>query len=183
MDPVTHFDWHRIFLGDQPPLFLLEIVFRVVLIYLFAVLLMRVMGKRGAKHPTPFENVVIIALGSATGDSMFYPQIPITYACLVITVVVGLDRLMMAAQQRSQTVNTFVEGDPPLLVRHGYVVEGALSRSGLRRDELHGLLREQGVENTGEVRYAFFERTGSLGLFRYGVDGEWTFPVELTRET
>ncbi len=40
-------------------------------------LVLRLMGKRGNRSLSPFANVVIIALGSATGDSMFYPQVPL----------------------------------------------------------------------------------------------------------
>ena len=45
------------------------------------------------------------------------------------------------------------------------------------------LLREQGVKNTGQVRYAFLERTGNLGLFRNSeeetIAGESTFPDDV----
>lgn len=183
MDPVTPFDWHRMFIGEQPPLFFLEIVFRVVVIYLFTVLLLRFMGKRGQQQLSPFEFVVVIALGSATGDVMFYPQVPILYACLVVVVVVTLSSLAGQAQLRSQRVNDFLEGRPRLLIEHGRVLDENVRLERLRPDEFLGLLREEGIEQTGEVRYAFLERSGKLGLYRYDEgearDGEPTFPLHL----
>ena len=183
MDPVTPFDWHRMFLGEQPPLFVLEILFRIVAIYAFAVLLLRLMGKRGNRTLSPFENVLIIALGSAVGDAMFYPQVPILYAWVVVAVVVLLQRLLSVVQLRSARLNTFLESDPEVLVRHGEVIPDGLRAARLRPDELLGMLREQEVENTGEVRYAFLERSGQLGLLRYPEgeerEGEFTFPRRL----
>ncbi len=94
MDPVTPFDWHRMFLGDHAPLYLLEVLVRVAAIYLFAV-----------------------ALGSATGDSMVYPDVPIVYAWVVITGVVALDWGPTKLQVRSLIVNRPLEGTPALPVR------------------------------------------------------------------
>lgn len=183
MEPVTPLDWQRMFFGNEPPLFFLEIVIRVVLIYLFAVLVLRFMGKRGNLALTPFENVVIIALGSAVGDTMFYPEVPILYAWLVVAVVVLLDNVLATAQVRFRRVNTFVEGNPRLMIREGEVLEDSLKQTRLRRDEFFAMLREQEVTNTGEVRYAFLERSGQVGLFRYGEDekkeGESTYPDKL----
>lgn len=162
------------------PLYLLEIVFRTVLVYLFAAVMLRFMGKRGNRGLSPFENVVIIALGSATGDTMFYPQVPIFYAWLVIAVVVLLDNLMAAAQLRFGHLNTFIEGDPRLMVFEGEIVDANLKQAKLRRDEFLAMLRTQEITDTGEVRYAFLERSGQLGLFRYdkgeGKTRESTYP-------
>ncbi len=38
----------------------------------------------------------------------------------------------------------------------------ALRQAKIRPDELMGMLREQGVEDTGAIRYAFLERDGAL---------------------
>lgn len=167
MDPVPPFEWHRMFFGDHAPLFLLEVVFRVTAIYLFAVFALRVMGARGNRSLSPFETLVIIALGSATGDGMLYPDVPIVYAWLVIAAVVALDWGLDKLQLRSRLVNRAIEGTPILLIRDGAVLDEALSEAGLRRDELMGLLREREVHDTGEVRYAFIELSGDLGLLRY----------------
>jgi len=167
MDPTTPFDWHRMFFGVQPPLFLLEIVVRVAAIYLFAAVVMRVMGNRGQRSLSPFETVVIIALGSAVGDGMFYPEVPILYAWVVISAVVLFDVALDKAQLRVRWINRVVEGGPLLLVRDGALVEEGLKAARLRRSEVMGLLREEGIEDTGEIRYAFLEGSGELGVLRY----------------
>ena len=184
MEHVTPFDWHRMLLGDEPVLFFLEIAFRVVAVYVFAVLLVRMMGRRGNRGLSPFESVVIIALGSAAGDTMFYPQVPLLYAFVVIAMVVGLDRIFASLQLRSKAVNSFIEGNPLLVVSDGRVDYAAARRANLRPDELLAMLREQGIDDVGELRFAFVERTGRLGFFRYpkGEErpGERTFPADLS---
>lgn len=167
MDPVTPFDWERIFIGQEPPLYFLEIVFRVVLIYSFSVVMLRFMGKRGQRQMTPFELLVVIALGSATGDSMLYPEVPILYAWLIIFVIVALNELVERLQFRFTKVNRFLASLPRLLVQEGKISEESLQKENLRNEELMALLREQQVADLGEIKYAFLEQTGQLGLIRY----------------
>jgi uncharacterized membrane protein YcaP (DUF421 family) len=185
MDPITPFDWHRLFIGEHPPLYFLEIIFRVILIYTFAVLVLRYMGKRGQRQMSPFELVLVIALGSATGDSMLYPEVPIFYAWLIILVMVGLNRLLGELQYQFKSINTFLEGVPRLLVREGKIIEESLHKERLRREELFALLRELEVADTGEVQYIFLEQTGNLGLVRreasQRLKGEETFPPEMAQ--
>jgi len=182
MDPVIPFDWYRLFIGKEPPLYFLEIVFRVILIYTFTVFALRFVGKRGQRQMSPFELVLIIALGSATGDSMLYPEVPVFYGWLIILTVVSLNWLLSELQLRYKSINTFLEGNPQLMVRDGKIIEESLQKERLRREELMELLREQEVTNTGEVQYAFLERTGFLGLFRRAkteqIVGESTYPTD-----
>ncbi len=181
MDPITPFDWQRLFFGVEPPLYILEIILRVILIYSFAVIVLRYMGKRGKRQMSSFELVLIIALGSATGDSMLYPEVPIVYAWLIIVVMVALDRLLSELQLRFKDVNKFLEGTPRVLVREGKIVEKNLRYEQLRREEFLALLREQQITNTGEVQYAFMEQTGNLGILPSGsaqrFEGESTYPA------
>jgi uncharacterized membrane protein YcaP (DUF421 family) len=164
MDPVIPLDLNRMFLGEHPPLFFVEIVVRVILIYGFSVVALRYMGKRGVRQLTPFEFIVIIALGSATGDSMFYPEVPILYAWLVIAAMVALDTLVANLQSRSKRVNAFMEGLPRLVIHEGRILEGELAAESLRVDELLSRLREKNIPNTGQIRYAFLEPSGNLGI-------------------
>jgi uncharacterized membrane protein YcaP (DUF421 family) len=180
MDPVTPLDLQRLFLGEHPPLYLAEILLRVFLIYSFAVVDLRYMGKRGRDELSPFEYIVIIALGSATGDSMFYPEVPIAYAWLVISAMVLLDNVVAALQARYRGVNTFMQGLPRMVIREGKVLQDELDHEMLRIDELFSMLREREIHNTGEIRHAFLEPSGKLGIVRYEpnerLEGERTLP-------
>lgn len=164
---VVPFDLARMFLGDVPPLFLLEIVFRTAVIFLWLVFLLRITGKRGLAQLSPLELAIVIGLGSAAGDPMFYPEVPLLHAMLVLALVVGFQRLLAHLVVRSETVETFVEGTPVELVRDGVMIPGSLHRSGLSREDLFERLRAQGVRQLGEVQRAYFEQDGNLTVFSH----------------
>jgi uncharacterized membrane protein YcaP (DUF421 family) len=182
MEHVVPFDWARILWGIQPPMYFLEIVFRILAIYLFAVIVLRYMGKRGRQQLSSFEYVMIIALGSATGDSLFYPSVPILYAWLIIAIMVLLDRGLAAWQTRSTGMSTFLEGRPRLLVHNGQIDSRSLDKESMNRAELLALLREQRIADLDDVGDAFLETTGRLGVVKRGdYDGveHTTYPENL----
>ena len=110
--------------------------------------------------------MVIIALGSATGDAMFYPQVPITYALMIITLIVLLSRLMANMQVWSTRFDTFIDGLPLRVIEGGRVKADALRMARMREDELLAMLRSQNVRDTGEIDVAWLERSGQLGYYK-----------------
>lgn len=167
METIVPFDLHRLFLGDTPPLFSLEIGFRIVVIYLFTLFMMQLMGKRGRGQMNSLELLLIIALGSATGDVMFYPEVPLVDAMLVIALVVSISRLLAWLEQEHPWVRSLFESEPTYLVLDGRVLTENLRRERVSPAELRSMLRECGVENLGEVRAALLELSGRMSVFRY----------------
>ncbi|WP_052195530.1 DUF421 domain-containing protein [Deinococcus radiopugnans] len=174
---IIPFDWQRIWLGDAPPLFLLEIVFRTVVIFVWLLFLLRLTGKRGLAQLSALELVIVIALGSAAGDPLFYPEVPLLHAMLALALVVGFQRVLARLVVRSERVEAFMDGQPVELVRDGVFSMAALERANLSREDLFEKLRAQGVLQLGEVRRAYFEQDGHLTVFRHDADPPPGLPV------
>lgn len=158
------------FIGDAPWLFLLEIAFRTLVMYGWLLLLLRIVGRRGLAQLSIVEFAIVIALGSAVGDAPFYPDVPLLHAMLVVAVVVGLQWSVAQLINRSEQVETFMEGRPTLVVEGGLVNLEGLKAVSLSTEELFERLRLAGVAQLGEVRFAFVEQGGNLSLFRFGAD-------------
>lgn len=164
---IQPLDWQRMFIGDTDLLFLLEIVIRTSIIFLWLLFLLRITGKRGLAQLSPLELAIVIGLGSAAGDPMFYPEVPLLHAMLVLALVVGLQRLLAHFVIRSEAVETFVEGTPVELVRDGVIQHEGLQRAKLSREDLFESLRAEQVRQLGQVQRAYFEQDGHLSVFIY----------------
>ncbi|MFK7602555.1 DUF421 domain-containing protein [Deinococcus sp. SM5_A1] len=164
---IIPFDWQRIWLGDAPPLFLLEIVFRTAVIFLWLLFLLRLTGKRGLAQLSALELVIVIALGSAAGDPLFYPEVPLLHAMLALALVVAFQRVLARLVVRSEVVESFMEGQPVELVRDGVFNIRVLEGTNLSREDLFEKLRAQGTMQLGEVRRAYFEQDGNLTVFSH----------------
>lgn len=160
------FDLVRIFLGDKPPLFLLEVAFRTVIIFSYTLLLLRWMGKRGMGQLTPFEFAIIVALGSAVGDPMFYDDVPLLHTMLVITIVIGLQRFLSYITETNKTIESWIEGEAVRLVQQGVINTDKLQSERLSQTELFDALRTQGIVHLGQVRAAYLERSGKVSVIR-----------------
>lgn len=64
-----------------------EIILRTTCMFLLIIILLRLTGRRGVRQLTLFEVAMILALGSAAGDSMFQKEIPVFYAIVVFGIV------------------------------------------------------------------------------------------------
>ncbi len=164
---IQPFDLYRIFIGDLPWTFTLEIVLRTVIVYVYTLLLVRWFSQRAVGQLSLVEFLLVIALGSAVGDPMFYPDVPLLHGMTVITVVVLINRGIEHLISRNARFERFIEGVPICLVQDGLIEHTALTKLLLNRDELFQSLRVAGIENIGMVRHAYMEQNGQLSVFRF----------------
>src|SRR5215217_7228955 len=88
------FEWKRLLFNDLPSLFLVEVIFRSTVMFVILLVTLKLAGKRGVKQLSVFETVIIIALGSAAGDPMFYEDVGIVPALVVFTTIIVLYRFV-----------------------------------------------------------------------------------------
>jgi uncharacterized membrane protein YcaP (DUF421 family) len=160
------FDWYRMFIGDFPWWFSFEIAFRTIVLYLVALLLIRVLSKRVVGQLALGEMMIIVALGSAIGDPMFYADVPLLHGAVVVSVVVLLNRVMLAVINRQGKLEDIVEGFPVLLVRNGLIEVDGLQKCLLSHEKLFESLRLKGYQRLGEVKEAYLEQGGNMSVFR-----------------
>ncbi len=167
MDKVTSFDWSRIFLGDQPIFFFGELLLRVSIIYILALLLLRLAGKRSREQLTTIELLLVIALGSAVGDVMFYPSVAIVYTVIVMLVLILLQLIIEKLKRKYLWFDKFVDYTPTLIIKYGEFIENNLGKENLTRAEIYSSLRLEGIRNMGEVEYAYLEISGQISVFTF----------------
>ncbi|KOF20985.1 hypothetical protein AC244_06155 [Ensifer adhaerens] len=166
-EPVVAFDLGRMVFGDEPPLFLLEIALRTLIIYAYTLLLIRWIGSRSIGQLSLVEFLLVIALGSAVGDAMFYPDVPLVHCMVVITVVVLLDKSLSYIVARDRKLEDVIEGISVEVVRDGGILWKALKQLNVGHDELFEQLRLKQVRHLGQVRAAYFETNGLLSVFTF----------------
>ncbi|PSR55954.1 DUF421 domain-containing protein [Adhaeribacter arboris] len=166
MKETVPFDWSRIWLGEEAPLtFLGEVLFRSVLMYLLILLTLRIMGKRGIKQLSLFEFSIILALGSAAGDPMFYEDVPIMHAVAVFAVILALYVLFNYWTEQSERVETWLEGKATCILEDGEINLSAFKSQKLTYREFFGEMRQYQVEHLGQVRKVYLESTGEISLY------------------
>lgn len=159
------FDWNRMLFNDLPKEFLWEVVFRSVVMFLFLLVTLMLTGKRGVKQLSIFETVLIIALGSAAGDPMFYEDVGIVPAVIVFLSIISLYRAVTWLTGKSQWFENLIEGKSLCLINEGKFSIDKFKKENLAQDEFFSEMRIKGIEHLGQIRHAFLEPSGELSVF------------------
>ena len=159
------FEWQRVLMNELPISFLLEVIFRVVVMFLLLLILLRLAGKRGVKQLSVFEMVIIIALGSAVGDPMLYENVGLLPGIIVIIMVIILYRIITVLAAKFKPLERLIEGQPKLIIKDGQFVLDSLNKEHLAQDEFYSQLRLKSVEHLGQLKYAYLETTGDISTF------------------
>ncbi len=167
---ASGFDWKQLLLGDEDWDFLIEGAFRTFIMFTIIVISLRLLGKRGVKQLSVFELVVIIGLGSAAGDPMFYKDVGLLPALIVFIMVISLYKLVMYLIGKSKKFEHIVEGSPVCLISEGRFSIDNFKKETLAQDEFFAELRMQGVMHLGQVQLGIIEITGDISLFFYPDD-------------
>ncbi|WP_234735543.1 DUF421 domain-containing protein [Tellurirhabdus bombi] len=164
-EPVVAFDWQRIFLHDFPGLYLLEVALRTFIMFLVILLALRVSGKREVKQLSVYELVLVIGLGSAAGDPMFYDDVPLLVVIVVFVVMMSCYKLATRISDKNKKIRVALEGKPVYVIENGCIDKQNFDEEDLGLDELFAELRLSGVEQLGQVRVAILEPHGELSVF------------------
>ncbi len=138
---------------------------RAFVVYLFAIILIRLGDKRFFGKSTALDVILGFMLGSIlsraiTGNSPFFPTLG---AALVLVVVHW--SLAVAAFQWSR-FGTVVKGRKRQLVRDGQIQWDQMKGGQISHEDLLSAVRAGGGEDLDEVDAAYLERSGDISLIK-----------------
>lgn len=162
---LMNIDWTAFFIGEENWEFLLEIALRTIIMYFIILIGLRLLGKRGVRQLSVFELVVIISLGSAAGDPMFYKEVGLVVPVIIFSVIVGAYRLTTFMMAKSEKFDDLVEGKCVYLIEDGEFNTSDFGKEGLAHDEFFAELRQESVCHLGQVETAILETSGSLSIY------------------
>ncbi|MBD2699422.1 DUF421 domain-containing protein [Spirosoma sp. BT702] len=171
-EPVKPFDWERMLLDDFPWLYLGEVALRTLCMFLILLIALKVSGKRQIKQLSVFELVLVIGLGSAAGDPMFYHDVPMASAIVVFVVMMICYKLVTLLSDKNRRVRETLEGKPVYVIENGCILINNFKDEDLTQDELFIELRLAGIRQLGEVEYAIREPTGEVSIFQFDGPGK-----------
>jgi len=159
-------DWVRILFGNMPPEFLVEVLIRVVFIYLLVIFCIRMMGKRMAAQLSRNELVAISSLAASIGIPIQTPDRGLLPALLVALIVVAAQRIVAVRIFRHERFETRSQGHISILVDNCCLNIKAMKRARITRQEIFARLRSYRIKHLGQVKRLYFEASGDFTLVR-----------------
>lgn len=137
---------------------------RALIMFIAALILLRLGGIRIFGQKSALDNVIVIMLGAVmargiVGASTLYGTI------VAASVMIAINRFMAWLCQRSDEFNNLVKGRPIVLIQSGKVKEGAMRGANLSRSDLLESLRlETQSEVLDQVEKATLETNGRISF-------------------
>jgi uncharacterized membrane protein YcaP (DUF421 family) len=161
------FDFLTILFGDFSLMIYLEIIFRVIIIMSYTILIIRWIGKRAVGSLGSADILLIVAMGSAVGDAMLYPTIPLAVAISVITLIAAFQKIYVYLGVKYENVREITHPPVLKLVEHGKLMTNNFEVDEIDKNEVLMLLRQSGIRYLSEVEHAYYEQSGNLSVFKY----------------
>lgn len=152
---------HMVLGLDQVELSWWQMAVRAIVVYLAAILMLRLGEKRFMGKNTAFDVILGIVLGSVisraiTGNAPFFPTLGAGF------VLVGMHWIMAATAFHADRFGTIIKGSDRLLVDKGKILWEQMRKSHISEKDLISALRLTGKNDLSEVESARFERSGDI---------------------
>lgn len=144
---------------------MLAILIRSLLLVCFAVLAMRLMGKRQVGQLQPFELVIAIMIADLASTPMESLDTPLWRGVIPLMATVALHQLFTLLSLKSQRLRAFFSGRPTVVIHKGRIDHAALEKLCFNLNDLLEELRTSGVLSPTEVGTAIMETSGKLSVF------------------
>jgi uncharacterized membrane protein YcaP (DUF421 family) len=158
-------DIHRILFGQAPPEFMIEVLIRTVIIYIFLLVVVRLMGQRMSGQVTLTELAVMITLGAIVSPAMQLPDRGVLFGIAVLAFALAFQRGINYMGFKSRHAELAIQGKMATLVRDGIMNVEAMKKSRISRQQLYAMLREKNIYNLGKVKRAYLEACGILSVY------------------
>ena len=157
---------------------MIEIFFKIILIYLFLLIVFRFQVHKEISNMTCFElgNLIFLLLFSLETTKQSGTQFYV-YS-LILILIWELQMLLGWLIKRQEKLKKVFGKNPILLIENGKLNFKNISKLNYSLDYLFVKLKEEGIHSIEEVNYAVLEEDGSLAVFaKEGSD--YPFPLVL----
>ena len=143
---------------------MLIIFIRASILYLFIVVIMRLMGKKQIGELQPTELVVALVIADLSAVPMENLNVPILYGIIPIFTLFIIGEIFSFIALKSDKARGIIYGKPSILVEHGKILEGELRKQRFNINDLLEQLRIGGYPSLEDIEYAILETTGDLSI-------------------
>jgi uncharacterized membrane protein YcaP (DUF421 family) len=146
---------------------------RASFVYVFLLIVVRLLGKREIGNTSAFDLIVALILGEVV-DEIIYGDVTILQGVTAIVVVAIWHVVNSWASFKSQIIDKITGAPPTVMVKNGQIQHKNLAKERLNEDELRSELRMMGVDDVKEVKQATLEPNGKISV----IQEDWAKPVQ-----
>jgi uncharacterized membrane protein YcaP (DUF421 family) len=141
------------------------IVIRVSVMYLYALALVRISGKRSLGQLSPMDLIVTLIIGDLF-DDVVWAEVPVIQGLVGFATIIVAQILVASATSRYKTFYWLLSSPASPLIDKGRLVQKSLQQERLRAGEVQFELRLKGEEHLREIKEARLESSGQVSVIK-----------------
>lgn len=143
----------------------LTLFVRSVLLFIAAVIAMRVMGKRQVGQLQPFELVVVIMIAELAASPMGDVGVPLLNGVIPVLALVACHGIIAWLCMVSEKFRVWMCGQPTILMRNGVICEKQMRKMAFTLNDLMEAMRQQGIADPSQAETVVLETGGRITVF------------------
>ena len=159
-------DYQRIFIGEVPGVFYIEIVLRAILFYFILIASMRLMGRRMASQLSRIEMAAMVSLAAAIGVPLQSHDRGVLPAVVIAIIVIGIERGISYFAAKNEKFEQVSQDDLDILVKDSVLQLDKMKRTRITKDRLCAHLRSEQITQLGAVERLYMEANGSFTMIK-----------------
>jgi uncharacterized membrane protein YcaP (DUF421 family) len=152
--------------GEGRDLNILQMCDRGIVVFIIALILIRISGRRSFGLRTPLDNIISILLGSILSRTVVgvSPFVPVIIACLVI---VCFHRALGWLVVRHANIGHWIEGKRIVVFRDGRFIDDHLKRGLVNQEDvMQGVRKSALTEDMSKIDKIYLERNGEISAIK-----------------
>ena len=143
-----------------------NILLRTIIVYVFLLIIMRLMGKRQLGELEVSELVSTLLLSDIAALPITDQKIPLIHALIPIIVITTFEITLSVVLTKIPRLKNIVSSRPSTLIKKGVIDRKEMVRNRISIDELFSELRQKDISDLSEVEYAILEQNGKLTVIK-----------------
>ncbi len=154
------------YIGEGHELNSTQMVLRAIIVFMIALVFLRLAGRRSFGMGSAFDNVTAILIGAVLskaiiGAAPFFPTLAAAFTLAM------LHRLFAFIALYSSIFGTLVKGEPRVLFTDGKIIRKNMKKSLITdKDLMEGVRKEGNTTTLDDVKIAYVERNGQISVIR-----------------
>ena len=143
---------------------MLTTIIRVIILYLFVTISLRIMGKRNIGELQPTELVITLLLSEFASIPIEDNSVPLINSLIPVMILISLEIINSVISMKSTKFRNISDGNALLIIKDGKLDQKQLKKLRFTVDDVLSALRQKDVFDINEVAYAIIETNGTLSV-------------------
>ena len=143
---------------------MLTTIIRVIILYLFVTISLRIMGKRNIGELQPTELVITLLLSEFAAIPIEDNSVPLINSLIPVMILISLEIINSVISMKSIKFRNISDGNAVLIIKDGKLDQQQLRNLRFTVDDVLSALRQKDVFDINEVAYAIIETNGTLSV-------------------